>query len=340
MVASTTERRVFLWHMVASPKPNEAIGKVAVTMDDTIGLLEAEWTAKRARVFLAKDSSRIVAEDDPKADPKNQIYIADMRRDAKAKTVTLLFNRGDPNTVSPGFIDIAAGSVRTAHPRAPETPGWSAHMVISLEPKDGRYRACFEQMPKVSSSLVETAIERILGAAIETNPEFTYEVSVMKKGKPKIERRRYRPVLNAARVPSENLIDDLDRGQLSAVTLSKRKRYYSGVGEADVIRFQEEKIVIHTKPADKSKVVEALQDVIEQAKNDGYEKISFHLDKLPGNQTNNPTLSLADQDALEQLYVRAHRLDGFSTVLVQCYPTICDDIADKMIAVVNSTSAW
>lgn len=336
MVASPSERRIFLWHLAAEPKPNEAIGKASVTLEDIVGILEGEFTADRARVFLATDSSRIVEEDDDKADPKNQLYIADIRRNAETKTVTILLNRGDPNTVSPGFIHLKAGSVRTEHPREPETPGWSAHLVLSLDTVAGRHRACFEQMPKVSSSLVEAALERMLERAVETNPTFTYEVMVKRGGKSQIERRKFRPAINTARVPSENLIDDLERGNLRGVTLTKRKKYYSGPGESSLIRFQEEKIVIHTKPADKDKVVEALEDIIKQAKEDGYEKVSFDVDKLPGNQTSKPTLSLDDRDALEQLYVRAHRITGFSTPLVQCYSEICDEIADRMTALVSS----
>lgn len=340
MVALSTERRVFLWHVHPTVKPNEAVDKVSVSLDDIVGLLEAEWTAGRARVFLAPDTSRIISEDDPLANPKNQLYIADIYRDPANSTVTMLFNRGDPNTVSPGFINIPAGSVRTEHPRPPETPGWSAHLVISTDLVSGRHRACFEQMPKVSSGLVEVALERMLEAAVATNPEFCYEVVVRKGGKSKIDRRRYRPVLSPKRVPSENLLDDLENGVLSSVTLTRRKQYYRGVSESRVIKYQEEKIVLHTRPVDKSEVLTAIGDVLQQAKDDGFTSVTFKIENLPGNQTSSPTLDLASADALEQLYVRAHRIDDFDDVLLQVYPTICSAISTKMNGIVNNQGLW
>src|SRR4051812_27284929 len=104
MVALKTERRVFLWRMRFLPSPAEAVGQVTVNLEDVIGLLEAEWTGNRARVFLS-ESNRVLDDGDPAADEKNQLYIAEIKRDPKAEAVTILVNRGDPNAVSPSFID-------------------------------------------------------------------------------------------------------------------------------------------------------------------------------------------------------------------------------------------
>ena len=313
MAASVSERRVHLWHVRPMMAPTEAQQHISVTLDDIIGLLEGEWSAKRARVFLAKGGSRIIEESDATADPKNQLYIADIGRNSATNTVTILINRGDPDTAPTAFLNIPAASVRTPKAGAPETPGWSAHLVISMVgDAGGRHRAAFEQMQRVSSGLVEMALGRMLERAVEGNPAFTYSVAVKRAGKPKMVQHKGKPYLDAARVPSENLKDDLDQGSLSSVTLTRRKRYYAGVGASDVIRYEEEKIVIHTAPVAKAKVLSTLEDVIKQAKADGFEKVSFKLDKLPGNATNNPTIDLSVQDALEHLYVRAVRLDNFS----------------------------
>lgn len=341
MVASVSERRVHMWHVRPMMWPTEAQQHISVSLDDIVGLLEAEWSAKRARVFLAKGGSKIIDESDAAADPKNQLYIADIARNATTKTVTILINRGDPDTAPTAFLNIPAASVRTPKAGAPETPGWSAHLVVSLTADGaGRHRAAFEQMQRVSSSLVEMALSRMLERAVEGNPAFTYSVAVKKGGKARMVQQKGRPYLDAARVPSENLKDDLDQGSLSSVTLTRRKRYYAGVGASDVIRYEEEKIVIHTAPVAKAKVISTLEDVIKQAKDDGFEKVSFKLDKLPGNATNNPTIDLSVQDALEHLYVRAVRLDNFVAPLDGCYAKTCVEIEQKMIDVVNDQNRW
>ena len=158
MVALRTERRVYLWRVWA----DTSLGGLEKTasLDEIIGILEQEMVAKRARVYIS--SGRILDDSDPSRDEKNQIYIAGIKRDETAKTITLLFNRGDPDAVAPAFIHSETSAVRVEHPKEKETPGWSAHLVISTEAKPNQHRACFEKMPHVSSSLVTLAIDKII----------------------------------------------------------------------------------------------------------------------------------------------------------------------------------
>jgi hypothetical protein len=147
-------------------------------------------------------------------------------------------------------------------------------------------------------------------------------------------------VIDIQRVPSENLQKDLEQGELTSVVLTKQKVFYTGPGSKDLIKRQEEKILIRTAPADKSKVASFIKGLTSWAKSEKYEEISFHLERLPGGATNNPTLTLDDHDALEQLYVRAQRLTDFKTILEACYANICPEIEAKMVEVVNGKQGW
>ena len=146
MVALKTERRAFLWRIKPRPMPDEA-GEhgASVTLDEIVTMLEGAVAAGKANCYLS--NSRILEDDDENKDEKNQIYIARIRRNKKTKTVTLLINRGDPNAVSPGFISADDRSVRTVDPGDDESPGWSAHLVISTAQETGKdagkHRACF-----------------------------------------------------------------------------------------------------------------------------------------------------------------------------------------------------
>jgi len=163
MVALNTERRVFLWRIRPIASPHEANGadrasgdKVVVSLDEIIRLLEAEHSAGRGRVFLS-DTGRIL-DDDEEPDEKNRLYIAEIARDPNRGVITLLINRGDPNIASPSFINTVEGTVRTEPPAEDEVPGASAHLVIADKATADGHRACFEQMPHVSSTLVRTPL--------------------------------------------------------------------------------------------------------------------------------------------------------------------------------------
>lgn len=344
MAASATERRVYQWHIALSTRPSEAAEQVTLSMDDVMGLLESAWSAKTARVLMAKGTSKFVEDDDDQADPKNQIYVADIQRDAKNRTVTLLVNRGDPEALGPAYIEIAAnavaGKIRSTTATPNETPGWSAHLVLSLTPSRGVYRACFEQMPKVSSSLVETALNRIIAKALKGNPHYFFDHVTRAKGKARVSSKPYVFVLSAERVPTENAAGDLKHAELSQVTFTRKVSQYTGVGPAEIVDYYEEKLVVHTKPVGESRMVRGLKNLIQQAQDEGFSKVTFGIHKLPGNATSNPTLDLDMEDALEKLYVRALRLQGFGEVLLSCYPFINKSIEQKMIDVVTDNKNW
>lgn len=343
MVALKTERRVFMWRVVPQTLPLEALGKrgasvptIDVTLDELVSIIEGEKTAGRARVYLGP-GGRLLDDDDAERDDANQIYVAEVKRASGGGTITLLINRGDPNIVSPAFINTVAQTVRVEEPKEGEVPGASAHLVIATKGTERGHRACFEKMPHVSSSLALAALDRIVARAISNNPTYKFEViGKDKKGKPVVGWKSYRPKFANHQVPSEKLIDDLDEGELSAVTLTKRKAFYAGPGVSDIVTRQEEKVVISMRPVEKPAMVKFLKDLTAKAREEEYEKISFHIDQLPGNATNNPTLTLDDHDAMEQLYVRAQRLTGFVDVLEQCYPSVCIEIEEKMIDLIES----
>jgi hypothetical protein len=341
MVALKTERRAYLWRMMPGVAPGEAAGDGKTgTLDEVISVLEAELSAGTARVHLT-EGGRILEDDDPKRDDKNQLFIAEIKRHGDGKqAITLLINRGDPDAVSPAFLDSSTGKVRVAHPTGKESPGWSAHLVISSVAEGLSHRACFEKMDHVSSSLVMLAIDRMVARALANNPTYRYEVITHPKGKPKVVRKPYRPTLDVDRVQSEKLARDLEIGELTGLTLTRKKICYAGVGVDDLVKRQEEKIHLSLKPAEPTVVQKFLGKFIPHAKAQGFESVQFDIQKLPGKQSSHPTLKLDDHDALEQLYVRAKRLLGFEVVLEQCYGSICPEIEAKMIELLADKDEW
>jgi len=340
MAALRSERRVFLWHIRPHVTPPEAAEQKQATLEEVVDVLDAEHSGGRARVYLGS-KGQLLEDDDPNRNDKNQLYVAQIKRDPTRKIVTLLINRGDPDAVSPALLDPEANAVRVEHPKEKEAPGWSAHLVISTEAVKGAHRACFEQMPRVSSQLVLDVLDKIVARALTNNPHYRYQVvQKSKKGKPTISWKPYRPTIGAKRVPSERLQEDLDQGELQGVTLTRTTLEYAGIGVDQIVKHAEEKIVLALRPADKSKVEGFLSSLIPKAKAENYSAITFKIAKLPGNQSSTPTLPLDEQDALEQLYVRAKRLTEFKDFLEQCYSDVHGEIEGKMCNLVHDPDNW
>lgn len=244
MVALKTERRVFLWKITPRPIPKDS--KRPVDLNEILAILEAEFKAGRARVYLG-EASRILEDTDTKRDEKSQIYLACLKRKKGSGTVTLLINRGDPEAVAQSFIDSKTKRVRIPQPNDTESPGWSAHLVISLKStKEGYHRACFEKMSRVSSSLVLAALDKIIARAAGKDSKYAYVIKKKDGKNTKDETRRYRPTLDTTRVPSEKLAHDLEQGELSSIILTKKIAVYNGVGAEKLIKRQEEKIILRT----------------------------------------------------------------------------------------------
>jgi hypothetical protein len=335
VAASKTERKVFLWRVRSRAKPKEA--NETVSMGEVLGLLEKEYQQKRARAFVSSDG-RILDYGSVACEEKSQVYVADISKSDDGKTITILFNRGDPSATAPAFIDAANESVRIMNPKAGEAVGYSAHLVISLDETGNSHRACFEKMPLVSTSLVLEALDKILARAVHGDSQYTY-IKRKKKGKEVLEEEHpYFPALEINRVPSENLLNDITQGQLSEIRLTKRVEFYSGPGADNLVTRQEQIVKISATPGTVEQVKSFISSVIRQAKDEKFETITFGLEKLPGGQTNHPTIPLDVSDAMETLYVRAQRITDFEFLLEGCYSSVCTEIETKMIGVLKAKS--
>ena len=199
------------------------------------------------------------------------------------------------------------------------------------------HRACLEKMQNVSSSLVFSAINRLLARGAKNNrKKYTYEVTD-DDGNKKL--KDYKPKILIKRVASEKLEKDLEQGKLTGITLTRKIAQYAGVGAKEIIRSQTEKIHFGTKPAAASSVISMVQGLAAWGKKQGYQNITFELNDLPGQQSNNPTLSLAQADALEELYCRAKIVDGLEDTPT-CHEAIHGDIQRKVTAVLRDNSLW
>lgn len=330
MVALNVERRVVLLRV--KPRVTPADCEKTTSLDEFITILEHQVAANAARCYLTP-AGVLIADDDTETprDDKNQIYIAQIRRDSSRNILTLLVNRGNPNAVAPALLKPTSNNVTYIEPNEGQTPGSSAHLVISTTWAGGYHSGAYEKMPGVPTSLTQAALNRIVERWTEAKAEYRYQYVTGKGSKQRTVTAPYRPILIFDRMPSEKLLDDLEKGELTGVTLTKRVTEYAGPGQQDIIKYQEQKLVIHARHKDKSSMESFAANVAAYGKEQGYDTLQLHVARLPFNQTSNPTISLTDEEeALETLYARAQVISGFSVLLEGLYENICSDIEAKI----------
>jgi hypothetical protein len=254
MVALKTERRVYMWRLVPHAIPKES-GK-AVTLAEIVGILKASYDSGTAEMYIG-DNGRTLPDDAPPEarDSKNRIYIADCEITDDA--ITLLINRGDPSAADPAFINARTKAITPVPPGPDESQGWSAHLVISTTEMQSGYRACFERMPRSTSSYTDNLIRSIVIAATQRNPQYMYEKITRARGKAAVrEIKPYRPEIGINKVPSNTLMEDLQRGEISSVTLVKSKATLGGIDAPPMVKSISSRLSIKPEPSAKERIKE------------------------------------------------------------------------------------
>lgn len=334
MVALKTERRVYLWRMRPHSTPNDA---PVVALSEILDLLETAFNDKKAFAFVDADGKVAPTQDAA----ENCIFIADFATSADGKTCRILINRGDPEIAHPSFINPVALTVKNVPPGQGEVQGWSAHMVINKQADaTGNYRAAFERMQNVSSTLVQRYLDALLDHATQGKPEYIYQKSLKRGKKIIVEDRPYKLRLGINKVPSESLINNVKEGALNGVTFIRNETEYSGPGDPSVVNSVKYKLVIRTKKLDKDNALDYIKDVTQWGREHKYDEVQFSVTDLPGDTSANPRFAIEKADAMDTVYSRTHRITGFSKLLETCYQKIEAEIADKMAIELSNETLW
>lgn len=337
MVALKNERHVFLWRLSPHPVPKEA--PVDVSLDEIIAIIRQAYDDKRAFAHLDSEG-RLVPEDEA-TDAKNCIFISDIQLSKDKSALALLINRGDPDVAHPSFINPVQRTVTNVPPGEGEVQGWSAHLVISLGADGpGKYRAGFERIPNVSSTLVQTYIDALIDKITDGDPTYLYEKSLKRGKKTVMQPRVYKPRLGINRVPSETLEKDLQQGVLTGVTLIRTNPEYSGPGDPTVVKSVKEQVTVGVKEVGASRAMDFARSVVRWGRDHDYNEVQFKIQSLPGDRSSSPRFDLERADAMETLYARSKRMIGFAEMLETCYSQVHPEIAKRMLAELNDDTNW
>lgn len=334
MVALKSERHVYLWRVNPHATPKDA---PAVTLEKILDLLQEAFDNKRAFAFVDADGKVVPSTENA----ENCIFIADFKRLKGSHICQLLINRGDPDVAHPSFINPAALTVKNVAPGRGEVQGWSAHMVIdTTADATGHHRAAFERMQNVSSTLVQRYLDALLDQATHGKAEYSYEKPLKKGKKTVVETRPYKLRLGINKVPSENLVNDVNTGALTAITLIRREPEYTGPGNPTVVNSISERLTIRTKKLEKDQALDYIKDITQWGKSNDYDEVQFSVTDLPGDTSAHPRFAIEKADAMDTIYSRTHRITGFSKLLETCYQQIEEEIAGKMAQELSNENLW
>jgi hypothetical protein len=337
MVALNRERRVFMWHIRPHAIPQES-GKT-VTLDEIASLLKTSYDAGEAEMYIS-DEGRMLPDDAPedKKNPKNRIYIADF--EIADDAITLLINRGDTAAADPAYINANTKQVNPVRPGADESQGWSAHLVVRRAQREGLHRACFERMPRSTSSYAESLISKIIANEIKGAAKYTYKKLRRERGITIREAKTYRPVFGIRKVPSDTIMSDLEKGEISGVTLLRARATLAGLDAPDVVKTINQRLIIKTKPVTNEDMKAFITSLTRIARREGYNQIQIGMEGLPGGTSASPKFSLDIEDATEVLYARTQLLTDFPQFLESCYGQINGDIKNKLKELISDNDQW
>ncbi len=336
LVALKMERRVYMWHVLPCVIPKAA--NKFVSLEDIIEIMSQSYQNNTSNIYYSEEGIIQKEEEIFQEDPKNRVYISHIKNEEKY--FTMLINRGDPNVADTAFIDLTSNSVRSISPEDGETQGWSAHLVIAKNSSSGYHRACVERMPRATGSSILALLDRIMDRHSKMDMKYRYEKKKKIKGKIVTEIKRCKPSLNIARVPSENIMNDLKNGTLSGITLIKNKAEFSGLDLNNIIKSSSERLVLRTKDVNPTTLKSFIKTMTPWARGKGYDEIKIDLADLPGGSSASPTFKLDEEDATEVLYVRSQRITGFPILLASCYKDISEEIKDKLIELIEDNEKW
>jgi hypothetical protein len=351
------ERRVFLLSVRSAAFPHVA---PVIGLEKTVSIIKEIYDANEALVLvnengainLKDDDAEVEVADDDDADegtdPTNAIYISDMQIDDKKKIATILIVRGDPEITNPGYTNPATKEVRVDQPETGESPGYSAHLVISYaaaHTSEGKGRAVLERMPTVSRSIVFAFLNRLLKKYAASHGEFEYEAPGKKDAKGKTaskkEKKPYRPRLAVTGKKSSTLQEDIKKGYVSSVDLIDRKASFGGLDANDKIRELTRRLEYKLDSSiDEKGVMAVIKKLTKKGKDEHFDEVQIHVRGLAGDASVSPRFTLDVAEAQDFLYIRNERITGFSKELEPIYAKVEPEIVQKMNQMLNSKNIW
>lgn len=345
MAEDKTDRKGFLLHIHKTCVPVAAKDNTVTDLVKLLEVLEVIYKSGAHFIELLSDGG-IGSVEGAKPKTKQQlpheltrglIYIGDFSYDKLKKTCTILFVKADASVANPAFIDAANNTVRVSKAKKGEAVGFSAHLVISLDPKhitSKGHRAVFEKARNLSRSLMLTYLSHLFHVYSKDN-----HLNYVLKGKKST--RPYRVDVSCIARASASLKKDIKEGYVTMLELYNKSSDYGGWDSLAQVNkaSQRVKLAVSFKKSAED-FIPFFDKISKEAKSKGFDEISVKIGGLKGDGTATPRFSLEKENAADILYSRIVPLGNFEKPLEQCYAEIHTGIEEKLIKAITSTENW
>ena len=345
MAEDKTDRKGFLLHMHKTCVPVAAKDDTVKNLHELLNILEKIYKSGKHFIELLSDGGIGSVEaakpktkkELPSEITKGLIYIGDINFDTVKKTCTILFVKADASVANPAFIDAANNTVRVSKANKGEAVGFSAHLVISLDPKHVTakgHRVVFEKARNLSRTLMLTYLSHLFHVYSKAN-HLNYVL------KDKKSTRSYRVDVSCTARASASLKKDVKEGYVTMLELYNKSSDYGGWDSLPQVSkaSQRVKLAVSFKKSAKD-FIPFFDKISKEAKSKGFDEISVKIGGLKGNGTATPRFSLEKENAADILYSRIVPLGKFDKPLEQCYAAIHKDIEKKLTKAIASTENW
>jgi hypothetical protein len=286
-------------------------GAAVPSMQDVLGAWQRRFAAGQLHPIRGQTGTLLLG--GIELDPANQ-------------TATLLVRLSDQMAPNSVYSNPAAGQFNE-HLKAPqEGADFGCHVLLSTAPEAAQpniYTCALERVQGLPANLVHRLLSKLLHYEYRQNAAF-YQYphpggGLDRAGQPRVE--RCRPHIELRGRPSDTLIDDINRGRLTGVSLVKAEPVAPIAGAAFLVKTRSELQL----SVDRNNLPANLWDQLQIAlrrNSQAYEtaKVTY---RVPGvTRTVTVELDAATGQPLSDMYIEAFELSNIRPLLAQSSQTI------------------
>ncbi|WP_180897314.1 hypothetical protein [Martelella soudanensis] len=263
------------------------------------------------------------------------MLIGDIHIDAAQQFVTLLVRLSDKTAPNAVYSDPAAGQFDVLVKQGNQGSDFGCHVIVSTAQEQGFpniYTCAIERIPGLSSSLVQRVLSKLLNYEFKDNAtSFSYPHpagGLTRQGQPRMD--RCCPHIELRGRPSDTLINDINNGQITGISLVKAEAVTPIAGSAYLRKKETElRLQIDQNNLPANMWQSLVQSFQANSGTYGVAKVSY---KVPGNnKTVTVQIDTNTGNPLEELYVKFFELTNIHPFLDQSAVQVVDRLRDLAV---------
>jgi hypothetical protein len=263
-------------------------------------------------------------------------YISAWRKEGRS--VLILINKSDQGIADPVFTIPIRGSRRTAAKRQEEGQDFSAHVLIKPNPDPLQPALMLvEQCPGLSGMTIGNLLSTFMRTAARLTPENFVQIhpdgSVDENGKPATYNVRFK--FEVLGHPSEDFVNDLNRGALSSLELITSRVKGGAIDDSHYLVQSRASVVLKVspqiqRPADLAGHV--LDLITNKQKDYSTARLTF---KIPNSQREQ-SVEIDAETGIPEKYIKRMVMNNFALPLEGSYANFNEEVVRRLLVLARA----